>query len=315
MSEYHVPVLLQESVTALVTSESGFYVDATFGGGGHSSQILSMLSGTGKLMAFDRDKDAMGNKIEDERLILVHNNFRFVRNFVMHYALQNKFEDFTKFKADGILADLGVSSHQFDTPERGFSFRFDAGLDMRMNPESEISASDVINTYGESELTRIFKIYGEIEKPHKVASLIVKKREKEAIKSTSALNDAVKDILPKNAEHKFLAKLYQSLRIEVNKEMQSLECFLKGASKILKPGGRLVVITYHSIEDRMVKNFMKTGNVEGSVQKDFYGNVISPFKSLYKKPVIPSEEEISSNTRARSAKLRVAVKTEDKDYE
>ena len=296
---YHTPVLLDESVTALNIKEGGTYVDATFGGGGHSREILRRLGPKGTLISFDRDTDALKNALDDKRAILVHNNFRFVENFV-HY---NGFK-----QVDGILADLGVSSHQFDSGERGFSFRFDAPLDMRMNQLAKQNAADIINNYTQEELTKIFKIYGELDKPKKAAELICSARSRKPIETTGELSQAVAKMYNTNTEHKFLAKLYQALRIEVNMEMQALEEFLKGALSVLAPGGILSVITYHSLEDRMVKNFMKTGNIAVDVNKDFYGKIESPFEIITRKPVLPTEEEISRNTRSRSAKLRVAAK-------
>ena len=300
MSEYHVPVLLNESVSALNIEENrnGIFVDATFGGGGHSREILARLGDKGKLIAFDRDSDAIANAPDDKRLILIHNNFRFVQNFARQLGYMGKI--------DGILGDLGVSSHQFDTGERGFSFRFDAPLDMRMNQLAPKSAADVVNGYPQEELSRIFKIYGELDKPWKAAEMICKARETEEIKTTGDLSKAVAKLYNNHTEHKFLAKLYQALRIEVNMEMRALEDFLQGARNSLRPGGRLSIITYHSLEDRMVKNFMKTGNTQGDNEKDFYGKSLSPFELVTRKPVLPTEEEISSNTRSRSAKLRVA---------
>lgn len=299
MSEYHTPVLLNESVSALVTNPSGTYADATFGGGGHTAEILSRLSQSGRVIAFDRDSDALENKPDDSRLTLIHNNFRFIQNYVRFEGLK---------EIDGVLADLGVSSHQFDTAERGFSFRYDAPLDMRMNKEGGKTAADIVNTYSQEDLEKIFRIYGELENARKVAQLIVASRAKAEIKTTQDLDEALSPATPKYAEHKYLAKVYQGLRIEVNQEMRSLENFLKGAAASLKTGGRLVVITYQSLEDRMVKNFIKYGNLEGKAEKDFFGNIIAPFKAVNKKPILPQESEIASNTRARSAKLRIAEK-------
>ena len=297
MSEYHIPVLLAESVSALVTNPQGTYADATFGGGGHTAAILSRLNGDGRVIAFDRDMDAINNAKEDPRLTLIHNNFRFIENYARHENVL----------FDGILADLGVSSHQFDTGERGFSFRFeDAPLDMRMNQGAKLTAADVVNTYGEEDLERILKLYGEVDGARQMARLIVQARAVSPIGTTGQLDSAIAKILPRMAEHKVLAKVYQALRIEVNQEMRSLEKFLEGAAASLKPGGRLVVITYHSLEDRMVKNFIKTGNVEGKVQEDIYGRINAPLEAVNRKPILPSEEEISANTRARSAKLRIA---------
>ncbi|MCI6314798.1 MAG: 16S rRNA (cytosine(1402)-N(4))-methyltransferase RsmH [Bacteroidales bacterium] len=307
MSEYHIPVLLDESVTALVGDAlSGVYADATFGGGGHSREILSRLTQAGRLLAFDRDSDALANKPDDNRLVLIHNNFRFIHNYVLAEGYGDGI--------DGILADLGVSSHQFDTADRGFSFRFDAELDMRMNKEGGITAADLVNSLDEAGLARILKVYGEVDGAGKMASLIVRAREKQAIRSTGELSSAIAPMLPKFAEHKVLAKVFQALRIEVNQEMRSLEKFLQGAVLSLKPGGRLVVITYHSLEDRMVKNFIRSGNVDGVMEKDLYGRSNAPLEAVNRKPILPREEEISSNTRARSAKLRVAVKKEETAY-
>ncbi len=296
---YHISVLLNESIASLNIDPKGVYVDATFGGGGHSREILSKLGPEGTLIAFDRDTDAIKNAPDDSRLRLVHNNFRYVENFVLY----NGFDG-----ADGILADLGVSSHQFDCGERGFSFRFDAPLDMRMNRKGELNAADIVNGYSLEELTRIFKIYGELDKPRRAAELICSARESKRIETTVELSRSVAKMYNAQTEHKFLAKLYQALRIEVNMEMQALEEFLKGALRILKPGGILSIITYHSIEDRMVKNFMKCGNIEGNVVKDFYGKIETPFEIITRKPIVPQEEEIGRNTRSRSAKLRVAAK-------
>ena len=301
MSEYHKSVLLDESVSALLGPLDGVYADATFGGGGHTSEILSRISPNGRVLAFDRDADALGNRIDDSRLTLVRSDFRWIHNHVIHQGWPEGI--------DGVLADLGVSSHQFDTAERGFSFRFDAPLDMRMNDMADLTAEDVVNDYSEEELEKIFRLWGEVDQSRKVAGLICSARERSRIVTTSDLDRALERVLPKFAEHKFLAKVYQALRIEVNQEMKSLEKFLYGAAASLKEGGRLVVITYHSLEDRMVKNFIRTGNVEGQVKKDFYGNVNVPLKAVNRKPILPTEEEIASNTRARSAKLRVAEKS------
>ncbi len=299
MYEYHKPVLLKESVDALIYSPDGIYADATFGGGGHSREILRRLSPKGRLVAFDRDADALKGAMEDERFTLIHNNFRFIHNYCLSLCPEG---------FDGILADLGVSSHQFDTAERGFSFRYDAPLDMRMNTQASLTAEDVVNTYGTDALERIFRIYGEVENAHRLALLIGGKRSASPIHTTFELDKAIEEATPKFAGHKYLAKVYQALRIEVNQEMRSLEKFLEGAAKSLKKGGRLSVITYHSLEDRMVKNFIKAGNMEGTVEKDIYGCCDTPFEAVNRKPILPCEEEISGNTRARSAKLRIAVK-------
>ncbi len=291
MSVYHNPVLLHESVSALITNPDGCYADATFGGGGHSAEILRRLSPEGRLMAFDRDADAAANAPSDKRFTLIHNNFRFIHNYTLLHCPEG---------LDGILADLGVSSHQFDTAERG--------LDMRMNVQGDKTAADIVNSYTQNELEKILKVYGEVENARKVAELIVKARSAASILTTDDLDNAIAAALPSFAEHKFLAKVYQALRIEVNQEMRALEKFLSGAAASLKKGGRLVVITYHSLEDRMVKNFFRSGNTEGTVEKDIYGRSSAPLKPLGGKPVLPSEEEIAENTRARSAKLRIAEK-------
>jgi 16S rRNA (cytosine1402-N4)-methyltransferase len=300
MSEYHTPVLLDESVSALINSDSGIYADATFGGGGHTSEILKRLSSEGRVISFDRDSDAIMNRPDDDRLTLIRSDFRWIHNHLLN-------EGYTE-GIDGILADLGVSSHQFDTAERGFSFRYEAPLDMRMNQEASLTAADILNTYEQEDIDRILRLYGEVDGSRRIAQMICKARENSPIATTTDLGKAIESALPKFAEHKFLAKVYQALRIEVNQEMKSLEKFLSGASKALKPGGRLVVITYHSLEDRMVKNFIKAGNIEGKVEKDFFGNSKAPLKAVNKKPILPQETEIASNTRARSAKLRIAQK-------
>ena len=294
MSEYHIPVLLAESVSVLVTNPEGIYADATFGGGGHTAAVLSRLNAGGRVIAFDRDIDALKNAPADPRLTLIHNNFRFIENYARHEGVQ----------FDGILADLGVSSHQFDTAERGFSFRYEeAPLDMRMNREAALTAEEVANSYDEEALERILRLYGEVDGARNMARLIIQAR---PMHTTGDLDRAVGKMLPRGAEHKLLAKLYQALRIEVNQEMRSLEKFLDGAARSLKPGGRLVVITYHSLEDRMVKNFIKTGNVDGVVMQDLYGRSQTPLEAVNRKPIVPEESEIAGNTRARSAKLRIA---------
>ena len=307
MSEYHIPVLLEESVSGLVTNPDGTYADATFGGGGHTAAILSRLHDGGSVIAFDRDIDALGNAPKDPRLTLVHNNFRFIENYARQLSKERDFStslEMTSGVFDGILADLGVSSHQFDTAERGFSFRFEeAPLDMRMNKEAKLTAADVVNTYPEEDLERILRLYGEVENARAVARLIKAAGE---IKTTGDLDRAIAKALPKNAEHKALARIYQALRIEVNQEMRSLEKFLEGATASLKEGGRLVIITYHSLEDRMVKNYIKTGNIDGIENKDSFGRTHAPLEAVNRKPIVPEESEIAMNTRARSAKLRIA---------
>ena len=284
----------------MISSQSGTYADATFGGGGHTGEILRRLSPEGRVISFDRDSDAIANRPDDDRLTLIRSDFRWIHNHILHQGY--------KEGIDGVLADLGVSSHQFDTAERGFSFRYDAPLDMRMNQEAQTTAADIINGYEQQDLERILRLYGEVDNSRKIAQLICKARETAAINTTAELGKAIESALPKFAEHKFLAKVYQALRIEVNQEMKSLEKFLSGAAKSLKSGGKLVVITYHSLEDRMVKNFIKTGNIDGKVEKDFYGNITAPLAAVNRKPILPQESEIASNTRARSAKLRIAEK-------
>ena len=310
MSDYHIPVLLAESVSALVTNPDGIYADATFGGGGHTAAILSRLHDGGKLIAFDRDAEALANAPKDARLTLIHNNFRFIENYAEELRRSLAFARDDKEGPgifDGVLADLGVSSHQFDTAGRGFSFRFEeAPLDMRMNQQARLTAEEVVNSYGEAELERILRLYGEVDGARNMARLIVTARTQAALHTTGDLDRAIARMLPKNAEHKVLAKVYQALRIEVNQEMRALEKFLDGATRSLKPGGRLVVITYHSLEDRMVKNFIKTGNVDGQQRKDAFGRMDTPLEAVNRKPIVPQESEIQRNTRARSAKLRIA---------
>ena len=288
MSAYHTPVLLQESIAALSIRPDGVYVDATLGGGGHSREILRRLGPEGRLIVFDKDEEALANAPQDSRLTVVHNDFRFVHNFIRYHGYPS---------VDGILADLGVSSHQFDTGERGFSFRFEnAPLDMRMNVRAGHSAADIVNSYSGEDLERIFRLYGEVEGSGRLTELIVSARERKPIETTDDLGRAIAPVLPKFLEHKYLAKVYQALRIEVNGEMTSLEGFMKGAMRALGQGARLAVITYHSLEDRIVKNAIR----EGCQQK--------LLTRVAKKPILPSEEEITANTRARSAKLRVAGK-------
>ena len=351
MSEYHIPVMLAESISALVTNPDGIYADATFGGGGHTAELLSRLSDGGKVLAFDRDMDAIARAPKDARLTLIHNNFRFIENYaeqlrrtavatgeaVSFASASNKADATGKAASaasasnkadasaadaaspvegpavfDGILADLGVSSHQFDTAERGFSFRFeDAPLDMRMNQEASLTAKDVVNGYDEARLEQILRLYGEVDGARNVARLIKEAARVQPLQTTGDLDRALQRVLPKGAEHKVLAKIYQALRIEVNQEMHALEKFLEGAARSLKVGGRLVVITYHSLEDRMVKNFIKTGNIAGTEEKDLYGRTFAPLEAVSRKPILPSEEEISRNTRARSAKLRIAERRAD----
>ena len=311
MTEYHNPVLLHPSVDAVVTNPDGLYVDATFGGGGHSREILSRLSPKGRLLAFDRDSEALAQAPDDPRLTLIHNNFRFIHNYVLMEFAGERLQD--EGGADGILADLGVSSHQFDTAERGFSFRYDSPLDMRMNAQGGRTAADIVNSYTQEELERVLRIYGEVDNAGRLSQLIVAARSKAPILTTADLDKALASALPSFAQHKQLARIYQAFRIEVNDEMRSLEKFLEGAAASLKPGGHLAVITYHSIEDRMVKNFMRSGNIAGIGNKDAFGRSDAPLRPVNRKPVVPGEEEIASNTRARSAKLRVAERLPEAD--
>lgn len=301
MSSYHNPVLLHQSVDGLNIEEhkNGVYIDATMGGAGHTAEILKRLGPGGKLISFDQDADAIANAPKDSRLIAVHNNFRFIENFVQYLNVG---------KIDGILADLGVSSHQFDTEERGFSFRFDAPLDMRMNCTEGINAADIINSYDEVELAKIFREWGEVDNPGKVAAVICKARSVSRIKTTEELVNTVSKFFNVQTRHKFLAKVFQALRIEVNHEMSALEEFLTSTGNVLKSGGRLSVITYHSLEDRLVKNYMKTGNCNGTAVKDFYGKIETPFRLVNRKPLLPDNNEQMENNRSRSAKLRIAEK-------
>lgn len=300
MSEYHVPVLLKPSVDGLDIHPGGKYMDLTFGGGGHSREILSRLDGDSQLMAFDQDIDAVANLPEDGRLIFVNHNFRYLANFMRYYGWDG---------VDGILADLGVSSHEFDEAERGFSFRFDAPLDMRMNQSADLTAARVLNEYGVEDLKRIFADYGELDGAYRVASAIVRYREESELKTSGDLYKAVERFIPRDKEKKFLAKLYQALRIEVNGELEVLEEMLSSAMSVLKPGGRLSVITYHSLEDRLVKNFFKSGNAQGKVEKNpITGSVNFNFKEVNRKVIVPSDEEIAVNPRSRSAKLRILEK-------
>ena len=298
MSLYHNPVMLRESVSALAVKPNGIYVDATLGGGGHSRAILEQLR-DGRLYAFDCDNDASENVPHNSRFVFVHNNFKYLQHCLRYLGCTS---------VDGILADLGVSSHQFDTGERGFSFRFDAPLDMRMNREAPLTAAHLLNHYSEEELARIFRQYGEMAQGRRAATLIVSARSQKPMGTTGDLASALAPIVPYKYPHKFWATLYQSLRIEVNKEMEALEALLEQSLRLLKSGGRLAIITYHSLEDRMVKNFMRSGNIEGTVSKDFYGNSESSFIPVTRKAITPTAEEIEQNNRARSAKLRAVEK-------
>lgn len=299
MTEYHVPVLLGPSLDLLDIRPDGTYIDLTFGGGGHSRGILERLGKRGRLYGFDQDRDAASNRIDDPRFTLVESNFRFVRGQMRWRGVE---------QVDGILADLGVSSHHFDTGQRGFSFRFDAPLDMRMNQRATFTAADVINTYDPERLTRLLGEYGEIDTPYKVAACIGRARAAEPITTISGLIGAVKPCTPKKDENKFLSKLFQAIRIEVNHEMEALRMMLEQSARLLRPGGRLVVISYHSLEDRLVKNFFRAGNFSGEVEKDFYGRPQVPFELITRKAVVPSAEEQAGNPRSRSAKLRAVAK-------
>jgi 16S rRNA (cytosine1402-N4)-methyltransferase len=300
MSTYHSPVLLHESLEGLAVRPDGTYIDVTFGGGGHSRAILEKLGEKGKLIAFDQDEDAVANAIDDPRFILVRQNFRFLKNFLrLHNGIP----------ADGILADLGISSHQIDEPGRGFSTRFDGPLDMRMNRSATMDAEQLLNTYDERQLRNIFREFGDIENAGKLAHAIIAAREISSIRSIAELKEAIAGCVPKGKEFQYLAKVFQALRIEINGEMEALKQLLQQSVEVLKPGGRMVVIAYHSLEDRLVKNFFRTGNFEGETEKDFYGNLIRPMEPVNRKPITPGEEELNENNRARSAKLRIAEKS------
>lgn len=296
MSEYHVPVLLDESIEGLNIKPDGIYVDLTFGGGGHSREILKHLT-TGKLIGFDQDEDAQANVPDDDKFIFVRHNFRYFKNFLKYLGYD---------KVDGILADLGVSSHEFDVAERGFSFRFDGDLDMRMNQSSDFTAADVLNDYSSEDLFRIFKLYGEVKNPGKLVRLIEAHRKEEPFSTIQGFKEVIAPCVPKFKDHKYLAQVFQALRIEVNQEMEVLKEMLSQSADALKPEGRLVVITYHSLEDRLVKNFIRDGKFEGGAEKDFFGNVQTPLNAVNRKVILPSDEEIERNGRARSAKLRIA---------
>lgn len=313
---YHVPVLLKESVDGLHIKPNGIYVDVTFGGGGHSREILSRLGADGHLFSFDQDADAENNIFEDSgdakdcsneqkgkrfvddsRFTFVRSNFRFLKNWMQYYGIE---------QIDGLLGDLGVSSHHFDDESRGFSFRFDAPLDMRMNKRAGKTAADIVNEYDEEQLANLFYIYGELKNSRRIASALTNARRQKPIATTSDFISAVEPLFKREREKKDMAKLFQALRIEVNHEMTALKEMLMAATDVMKPGGRLSIITYHSLEDRIVKNIMKTGNIEGKVEQDFFGHIDSPYKLINNKVIVPSEEEQSQNPRSRSAKLRIA---------
>lgn len=294
---YHVPVLLRESVGGLDIKPDGVYVDVTFGGGGHSREILSRLGAKGRLFSFDQDEDAEQNIVNDERFTFVRSNFRYLKNWMRYYGIG---------EIDGLLADLGVSSHHFDDETRGFSFRFDAPLDMRMNKRAGMTAADVLNNDSEEQLSDIFYIYGELKNARRIAAAIIQARTARRIETTNDLMEATEKCFQREREKKETAKLFQALRIEVNHEMDALKEMLNGARDLIRTGGRLSVITYHSLEDRLVKNMMKAGNIEGKVVQDFFGRIESPFRQIGGKVIVPSEEEQQSNPRSRSAKLRIA---------
>ena len=297
---YHIPVLLTQSVDGLITRPDGTYVDVTFGGGGHSREILRRLSPDGRLLSFDQDEDAERNIVDDQRFTFVRSNFRYLRNFLRYHQVE---------EVDGILADLGVSSHHFDDSERGFSFRFDGALDMRMNKRAGMTAADIVNTYDEERLANVFYLFGELKNSRKLAAALAKARTSQPITTIGQFLDVVKPLFGREREKKELAKVFQALRIEVNHEMDALKEMLAAATQALRPGGRLVVITYHSLEDRLVKNLMKTGNVEGKEDKDFFGRVNTPFRLVNNKVIVPDQDEVERNPRSRSAKLRIAEKT------
>ncbi|HRR62917.1 MAG TPA: 16S rRNA (cytosine(1402)-N(4))-methyltransferase RsmH [Paludibacteraceae bacterium] len=294
---YHIPVLLHEAVNGLNIQPDGIYVDATFGGGGHAREILNKLNEKGRLIAFDQDEEATKNAFNDSRFTFVHSNFCYVKNFLRYLEID---------KVNGILADLGVSSHHFDASERGFSFRFEGKLDMRMNKRSPLTAADVLNTYSEEKLADIFFNYGELRNARKIAKIIVENRDKQPLIQISSFVELIKPLFAKEKGKKDLARVFQALRIEVNHELEALQAFLQQSLQVLQPQGRLVIITYHSLEDRMVKNFLKSGNFAGKIEKDFYGHPLLPFQLINNKVIVPDNNEIEQNPRARSAKLRIA---------
>lgn len=296
---YHNPVMLNESVDGLEIKKDGIYVDVTYGGGGHSKEILKRLGEKGRLIAFDQDADVEGNVVKDERLVMVPQNFKYLKNYLKMYGIT---------QIDGLLADLGVSSHQFDVGERGFSIRFDGPLDMRMSKSNLITAAKIVNEYSEEDLVRLFREYGEINNAKKLVFEIVSKRMGSKFKTTTDLIEVAEKLVPGKMKNKYLAQVFQALRIEVNSELDVLKELLIQAKEVLKPSGRLVVITYHSLEDRLVKNFLKKGSFSGELEKDFFGNQLVDFKLITRKPVTPSNEELQLNNRARSAKLRIAEK-------
>lgn len=296
---YHLPVMLNECIQGLKIKEDGLYVDVTFGGGGHSKEILKHLGPKGKLYAFDQDLDALENLPDDDRLVFINHNFKYIKQFLQYLKA---------LPVDGILADLGISSHQINEADKGFAHRLGGDLDMRMDRKSGLKASDVVNTYSEKELLRVFNTYGEVRNAYKLVLLIIAKRKINPVTTIDEFKDAIRNCIPGKEESKYLSQVFQALRIEVNEEMKALESLLENSASVLEKGGRLVVMSYHSLEDRMVKNFINSGNVAGEVEKDFFGNKTELFKSLTKKPIIPSDEEIDRNRRSRSAKLRIAEK-------
>jgi 16S rRNA (cytosine1402-N4)-methyltransferase len=299
MTNYHEPVMIQECMNGLAIIPKGTYVDVTFGGGGHSRAILHHLAPEGKLIAFDQDPDAQSNLPDDNRLIFIDQNFRYLKNNCRLHGV---------IHVDGILADLGVSSHQFNQAERGFSTRFDADLDMRMNPSSSLTAKEIVNTYSEDRLHKLFGIYGEVQNAKTLAKTIIVSRLNKHIETSSQFKQAIANCIPKGKENKYLAQVFQALRIEVNQELEALQKFLEQAAQLLKPGGHLLVMSYHSLEDRLVKNFITKGKFKGELEKDFFGNPIKPLEAVNRRAITASEEEIKKNKRARSAKLRVAIK-------
>lgn len=299
-SRYHVSVMLRECMDGLRICPSGIYVDVTFGGGGHSREILRSLNEEGRLYGFDQDRDAERNIPADPRFVFVRGNFRYLRNFMRYYGVCGE--------VDGVLADLGVSSHHLDDKERGFSFRFDGALDMRMNAREGRTAADIVNEYPEEALADVFFLYGELKMARKLASVLVRARGERRIETIGDLLEVLSPFTGKDKEKKFLAQVFQALRIEVNDEMRALREMLEATLRVLRPGGRLVVITYHSLEDRLVKNFLRAGNFEGKSERDFFGNTSSPFRLVNNKVIVPSDEEVERNPRSRSAKLRIAEK-------
>ena len=299
-TDYHIPALFEQSLDGLAIKADGVYADCTFGGGGHSRGIMGRLGAKGRLYGFDQDIDALANRIDDSRFTFVHGNFRYLQNFMRYYGEE---------KIDGLLADLGVSFHHFDDEQRGFSFRFSGPLDMRMNREAGKTAADIIAEYGEEQLASLFYLYGELKQSRRIAAAKVKARAKSTINTTDSLVGIIKPLINPAQEKKELAQVFQALRIEVNHEMEALKGLLESAVKVVRPGGRIAIITYHSIEDRMVKNFIRSGNCEGNIEKDFFGRVLCPLRAVNNKVIVASEEEVSSNPRARSAKLRIAEVT------